>query len=92
LEEQKKQPVLSIRLRTAMENMPKVIGEGYGAIMMYINELGEQPVNAPYTAYYNLDMQDMDVEMGFPVARVLAGKGDMAKRLRSGVKPAATSL
>ena len=25
----------------------------------------------PYTAYYNLDMQDLDVEMGFPVSKVL---------------------
>lgn len=77
LEEQAEQPVLSIRLRTAMENLPRVIGEGYGAIMNYMNELGEQPVNAPYTAYYNLDMLDLDVEMGFPAARVLPGKDEI---------------
>lgn len=77
LNEQKAQPVLSIRTRTAIENLPKVIGESYEKIMQYLTELGEQPANAPYTAYYNLDMQDLDVEMGFPVSNLLPGKGEI---------------
>jgi effector-binding domain-containing protein len=77
LSEQKAQPVLSIRARTAVENLPKVIGESYGKIMQYLAELGEQPADAPYTAYYNLDMKDLDVEMGFPVAKPLPAKGEI---------------
>ncbi|MCG9967301.1 GyrI-like domain-containing protein [Pelotomaculum terephthalicicum JT] len=77
LNEQKSQPVLLIRTRTAVENLPKVIGESYGKIMRYLAELGEQPTDAPYTAYYNLDMKDLDVEMGFPVAKSLSEKGDV---------------
>lgn len=77
LNEQEAQPVLSIRTRTAIENLPKVIGEAYGKIMRYVAELGEQPAGVPYTAYYNLDMQDLDVEMGFPVARALPGQGEI---------------
>jgi len=77
LSEQKAQPVLSIRARTAVENLPKVIGKSYGKIMQYLAELGEQPADAPYTAYYNLDMKDLDVEMGFPVAKPLPAKGEI---------------
>ncbi len=77
LSEQKAQPVLSIRARTAVENLPKVIGESYGKIMQYLAELGEQPADAPYTAYYNLDMKDLDVEMGFPVAKPLPSKAEI---------------
>lgn len=77
LKEQEAIPVLSIRTRTAMENLPQVIGEAYGKIIRYLEELGEQPADVPYTAYYNLDMQDLDVEMGFPVVKPLPGKGEV---------------
>jgi effector-binding domain-containing protein len=81
--EQKAQPVLTIRTRTSLAELPKAIGETYGEIMQYLTELGEQPADAPYTAYYNLDMNDLDVEMGFPVAKLLPEKG----RIKSGEIP-----
>ena len=77
LNEQEAQPVLFIRARTALEGLPLLIGESYRKIAEYLAELGEQLANAPYTAYYNLDMQDLDVEMGFPVAGPLPGKGEV---------------
>jgi effector-binding domain-containing protein len=46
----------------------------------YLCRLGEQPIGAPYTAYYNLDMQDLDVEMGFPVAKALPESGEVKFR------------
>ncbi|MDD4170480.1 MAG: GyrI-like domain-containing protein [Desulfotomaculaceae bacterium] len=84
LNEQEAQPALTIRSRTAVENLPKLIGEAYGKIMRYMGELGEQPAGAPYTAYFNMDMQDLDVEMGFPVAKTLPGQGEV----KAGVIPA----
>ncbi|MDD2554114.1 MAG: GyrI-like domain-containing protein [Desulfotomaculaceae bacterium] len=77
LNEQAAQPVLFIRTRTALEGLPLLIGESYRKIAEYLAELGQQPANAPYTAYYNLDMQDLDVEMGFPVAGPLPGKDEV---------------
>jgi len=77
ISEQKVQPVVSIRTTTRLELLPQVIGESYMKIMSYLQELGEQPVFAPFTAYHNLDMQNLDVEMGFPVAKLLPEKGDM---------------
>ena len=77
LNEQKAQPVVSIRTKTNLENLPKLIGESYMKIMGYITERGEQPVDAPFTAYYNIDMQNLDVEMGFPVAKRLPDKGEI---------------
>ena len=69
LKELKSQPVLYIKTRTSLNKLPKVIGESYMKIVNYMQSLGEQPTGLPYTAYYNLDMQDMDVEMGFPVSK-----------------------
>lgn len=48
-------------------------------IMAYLEEKGVQPAGVPYTAYYNLDMENLDVEMGFPVAQA-EGKEDIRTR------------
>ena len=80
LTEQKAQPVLSIRTRTTVEELSNLIGSSYCKIMDYLKELGEEIVDAPFTAYHNLDMQDLDVEMGFPVAKHLPGKGEILPR------------
>jgi effector-binding domain-containing protein len=77
LSEQNAQPVLMIRTRTSMETLSNVIGEGYEKIVSYLAGIGQQPAGVPYTCYHNTDMQDMDVEIGFPVAKMLPGKGDI---------------
>lgn len=84
LAEQQAQPVLSMRTRTAVGNLPQELGKAYGAIIEYLNEIGEKPLDAAFAAYYNMDMEDLDVEMGFPVAKPIAGKGD----IKSGEIPA----
>ena len=65
LHELNSQPVLSIRKRTTIEELSKLIGESYGKIVSYLKEINEEPADAPFTAYFNLDMNDLDVEMGF---------------------------
>jgi effector-binding domain-containing protein len=53
------------------------MGEAYGAIAQYLGELGACPAGPPFVAYYNEDMQDLDIEIGFPVAQELAARGDI---------------
>ena len=77
LKEQAAQPALSVRTHAAVQELPSLIGKTYGAIMQYLAELGEQPAGMPFTAYYNMDMQNLDIEIGFPVAHPLAGKGEI---------------
>ena len=76
--DQTEQPVLSIRTRTPVANLPQEIGKAYQAIAAYLEELGEAPADAPFTAYYNMDMDNLDVEMGFPVSKRLTGKDEIA--------------
>ena len=71
------QPTLAICTRTAVQNLPQVLGQAYGAIMQYVGPLGAQPCGAPFVAYYNMDMQDLDIEIGFPFAQELAGQGEI---------------
>ena len=77
LSEQPVQPVLSMRTRTAVGNLPQELGKAYGSIIQYLNEIGEKPLEAAFAAYYNMDMENLDVEMGFPVPKPLAGKGEI---------------
>ena len=78
VKEQAAQPVLSIRTRSSVENLPQIIGKSFGEIAGYImGELQEQFAGPPFTAYYNMDMQDLDVEIGFPVFKKLPDKGDI---------------
>lgn len=72
------QPVLSIRKVTSVEKLPDEIGKAYQLIISYLQEVGQQPAEAPFTAYYNMDMEKLEVEMGFPVSEELQGKGDIA--------------
>lgn len=71
------QPTLSIRFRTKAENLPNQIGECYRQIAAYLEEIGEKIAGVPFTAYHNMDMQDLDVEIGFPVEKPLPGQGDI---------------
>lgn len=75
--EQEDQPVLSIRTRSAVKDLPSALGRAYGAIAQYLEELGESPSGAPFAGYYNMDMQNLDLEIGFPVASVLTGRGEI---------------
>jgi effector-binding domain-containing protein len=77
MKEEQTQPVLSIRTRAAVQDLPNVIGESYGKIMQYVEKIGKQPSGAPFVAYYNMDMDDLDLEIGFPVAKPLDGNDEI---------------
>ena len=53
--------------------------------MQYLGELKTQPTGMPFVIYHNMDMSNLDIEVGFEVPAGLAGKGD----LKPGIIPAA---
>jgi effector-binding domain-containing protein len=53
------------------------LGEVFRAIVHYLDTLGEAPSDAPFVAYYNMDMQDLDIEAGFPVGCPLPGNAEI---------------
>ncbi|MHA2393708.1 MAG: GyrI-like domain-containing protein [Promethearchaeota archaeon] len=65
------QLVLSIRTKTSIQQLPQLLGESYMKIMQYLGEQGEAPAGAPFAGYFNLDMQNMDVEIGIPISKDL---------------------
>lgn len=81
--EQAAQPTLAIRVKTTAQALPQLLAKAYGAIAQYLAEAGEQAAGPPFVAYYTLDMQALEVEIGFPIAKELAGKGE----IQAGVLP-----
>ena len=77
-------PTLSVRTRAAVQDLPQLFGQTYGALMQYMSEMGAQPAGMPFAAYYNMDMQNLDIEIGFPVTQLLPDRGE----IKSGTLPA----
>lgn len=77
IKQQADQPTLSIRFRAPVQELPQHFGRIYGAIMQYLGTLGEPHAGGAFAAYYNMDMQNLDIEAGFSVPKPLAGKGEI---------------
>lgn len=71
------QTAMAVRVRSAVQDLPTAFDAGYRAIGAYLAEVGVPPVGAPFAIYHTMDMQALDVEMGFPVAGILPGNGDV---------------
>lgn len=50
-----------------------MIGVEYEKIYAYMLEVGAVPSDAPFLAYFNMDVNDLDVEIGLPVAKEVLG-------------------
>ncbi len=89
--ERKAQPTLGIRMRCAVQDLQKKIPESYKALFDYLSQSGQEMAGAPYAAYFNMDMQNLDVEAGVPVTKKLPGKGDIQPGQISAGKAAAVT-
>ncbi|MDR2974617.1 MAG: GyrI-like domain-containing protein [Propionibacteriaceae bacterium] len=75
--EKAEQPSVAIRTTTSADKLHALIGESYGKLAAYLNSQGRLMADVPYVAYHTMDMQNLDVEMGFPLASPLPGDGDI---------------
>lgn len=71
-------PTLSVRYRTPAAELPNTMGPIYGEIAGHMAKNGIPFAGPPYARYFNMDMADLDVEIGFPVAAPAAGAGRVA--------------
>ena len=71
------QPTLTMRETNPLEKLQEFFGKAFGGVMAYLNDIGEAPAGMPFGKFYNLDMTALDVEAGFPVAKVIPGKSEV---------------
>lgn len=75
--EQPVQYVLSIRTNIHFNDFPSTAKEAYDKIMKYA-ELNELLLSGgPFACYHNADLENLDVEMGFPVAKQVSGNNEI---------------
>jgi len=82
------QPTLVVSRRASIERLPEVLGPAWGVVMACAARSGAEPVGAPFAAFHNMDMHDLDVEIGSVFERAVAGAGDV----EPGEIPAGTAV
>jgi effector-binding domain-containing protein len=75
--EQPRQPTLIVRTRAPVARLPEVLGPAWSSIMAHAGKAGATPSGPPFVGYHNMDMQDLDLEIGVPFARVVEGEGEV---------------
>lgn len=75
--EREKQLVVSVRTKTSFLELSKAIEVEYRKIYAYMEEIGQAPSGDPFVGYFNMDMNNLDVEIGFPVAKEVPGKEEI---------------
>jgi len=90
LEKTKAQPVISMRILTSVKNLFIELENTDSILTTYLKELGEKPSGPLFAAYYNWDLHKLDVEIGFPLAKTISGKGKIQASEIPGGKKATT--
>lgn len=75
--DEKKINVLKIRTVTAASELSNTLGRCYGKLMQFIQENNIQMSGAPFAVYYNMDMDNLDIEAGIPIASEASGQDDI---------------
>jgi effector-binding domain-containing protein len=75
--EQQEKHVMSIRTTIHFDNYPNTARQAYARIMEYAEQRGILLSGGPYVCYHNTDLANLDVEIGFPVARPVSGGNDI---------------
>lgn len=75
--EQPEQNVLSIRTTIHFNDYPSTSKQAYTKIMKYMELKGFLPSGSPFVCYHNTDLENLDVEMGLPIAKPVMGNDDI---------------
>ncbi|MDR2855842.1 MAG: GyrI-like domain-containing protein [Methanomicrobiales archaeon] len=56
------------------------VSYSFDKIPKHLDSLNELPGDAPIICFHNVDLENLDVEIGFPVATPLSGKDDITAK------------
>lgn len=66
---------LTVRVSTPAGELPKLMPRVFGEIAAFMQRKGIPFAGMPFALYRNMDMNALDVEIGFPVSAAVAGEG-----------------
>jgi len=79
----REQPVIYIRKRVNAADISQFMQDCYFELFTFLGKNGFGVADMPYAAYYNMDMEDLDVEMGVPVTEEIEVRGDIKYRVQN---------
>lgn len=75
--ETKPQPAVTIRRLTSANNLPTIVEEVFNTIVDYISKKEGLALGPAFIAYYSMDENNLDVEIGFPINEEIEEHGDI---------------
>ena len=75
IKDMKEKLALMIRKITTIQNMSSVLGESYKEIIQYVQEIGAKEPIESFVIYHNMDMSNLEIDIGFTVPDKLPDKG-----------------
>lgn len=71
------QTAVAIRRVTSANELPTVVEEVFNTLVEYIGKMEGLALGPAYIAYYSMDENNLDVEIGFPVNKVIKDEGEI---------------
>ena len=85
VEKRNEQKTIAIKTTTNLKELPKALGEGYDEIMAFMKQNDISPAGPAFTLYLNEDMENLNIEMGFPITNeIQAGARIISSKLPGG--------
>ncbi|MDP3235928.1 MAG: GyrI-like domain-containing protein [Myxococcales bacterium] len=75
IDEQPAQPTLCMKTRTSFSRIAEVLGQTFSDLITAVTAQGATVSGLPYVAYRNMNLSDLDLEIGVAVSRPLAALG-----------------
>ena len=75
--EQPEQHVLSIRTTIHFDDFPNTAKQAYNKIIEFAKRNKILLSSGPFVCYHNADLENLDVEMGFPIAKLVSGNDEI---------------
>lgn len=88
IREVKEQHTLALRYTTPVSKLSETMGKLYNEIAAHMQQEGIPFAGAPFALYHNMDMEALDVEIGFPVHGPVKGLG----KIQAGTLPGGKAL
>lgn len=62
-------------MTSPVSKLPEVLGSAYAEITAFAGKQGYKLEGTPFVMYYNMDMNNLDIEAGFPVSGSIEADG-----------------
>lgn len=79
--EQSEQHVLSIRSTIHFDSYQKTTEQAYRKIKEFAEHRELLFSGCPFACFHNANLENLDVEMGFPIAKSITGNGEILERI-----------